>query len=123
MDRITLRGIRASGRHGAYEGERDAEQPFAIEVRLEADLRAAEASDELADTIDYDALHRAIVALVRERSYALLERLAGEIARVASADPRVARVEVDICKPGILDGATAVVTVVRENPRYRARFP
>ena len=123
MDRITLRGIRACGRHGAYEGERDAAQPFDIEIRLDVDLRAAEASDDLGDTVDYDALHRAVVAIVETTSFALLERLAGEILGAVFADARVSHAGVDIGKPGILAGAIAVVTLARDNPRYRPGFP
>ena len=123
MDAITLRGIRVLGRHGAYEGERDDEQPFDIELRLELDLRAAESSDDLGETIDYDALHKQVVGIVQQTSFALLERLAGEILAAVFAAARIARAEISIGKPGILDGATAVVTLARENPRFRKPFP
>ena len=123
MDRITLRGVRAMGRHGAYEGERDAEQPFEIEIAIDVDLRAASASDDLGETIDYAELHERVVAAVETTSFALLERLAAEILRVVFADARVARAEVTIGKPGLLDGATASVTLARENPRRAAYFP
>jgi len=123
MDAITLRGMRVLGRHGAYDGERDAEQPFDIDLRLEIDLRAAERSDALGDTIDYDALHKGIAGIVQQTSFALLERLAGEILAAIFADPRIARAELSIGKPGLLDGATAAVTLARENPRYRQAFP
>ncbi|HEY8320916.1 MAG TPA: dihydroneopterin aldolase [Candidatus Baltobacteraceae bacterium] len=123
MDAITLRGMRMMGRHGAYDGERDDEQPFDIDLRLEIDLRAAERSDALGDTIDYDALHKRIAGMVQQTSFALLERLAGEILAVIFADARIARAELSIAKPGLLDGATAAVTLARENPRYRRAFP
>jgi dihydroneopterin aldolase len=123
MDAIALRGMRVMGRHGAYEGERDREQPFDIELRLEIDLRAAESSDSLGDTIDYDALHKRIAGIVQQTSFALLERLAGEILTAVFADVRIARAELSIGKPRILDGATAAVTLARDNPRYRQAFP
>jgi len=112
-DCIELRGIRAWGRHGANPGEKDRPQPFDLDVRLEADLTHAERSDALADTVDYDALHRDVVAIVETRSYDLLERLAGEIAARALADPRVTRVRVSIAKPRLLAGATPVITLER----------
>jgi dihydroneopterin aldolase len=123
MDAITLRGMRVLGRHGAYEGERDTEQPFDIELRLEIDLRPAESSDALGDTLNYDALHKQIAGIVQQTSFALLERLAGEILAAVFADARIARAELSIGKPGVLDGATATVTLARENPRYRQAFP
>jgi dihydroneopterin aldolase len=123
MDSITLRGIRVMARHGAYEGERDRDQPFDVELRLELDLRAAESSDDLGDTIDYDNLHKTVVGIVQQTSFALLERLAAEILRAVFRDTRIARADVSIGKPDLLDGATATVVLSRENPRYRRTFP
>ena len=122
MDRITLRGIRAYGRHGANPGEREREQPFDIEIALEIDLRAAQRSDELGDTIDYDALRRALVEIVESTSFFLLEALAGALATAVFADARVRWIELSVAKPGLLEGATPGVTLRRKNPRYRAPF-
>jgi dihydroneopterin aldolase len=110
-DTIELRGIRVFGRHGANPGEQDVPQPFDIDVTLELDLRAARASDVLADTLDYGALHAAIVAIVRGRSHQLLERLGQTILDALLVDPRVRTAAVRIAKPGLLAGATPAVTV------------
>jgi dihydroneopterin aldolase len=123
VDVIVLRGIRAYGKHGANPGEKDAEQPFELEVRLELPLDAACNSDELQDTLDYADLHARIVALVQSTSFSLLERLAQEIVNAIFRDARVARAEVEIAKPELLAGATPCVRLCRENPRYRAPFP
>ncbi|MGB8266060.1 MAG: dihydroneopterin aldolase [Candidatus Velthaea sp.] len=110
-DRIELRGIRVFARHGANPGERDVPQPFDIDVSAEIDLAAARRSDALADTLDYDALHRRIVALTSGSSYALLERLGDAILATILADDRIAGASVTIAKPRLLAGATPVVTV------------
>ncbi len=110
-DRIALRGIRAYGKHGALEGERDRAQPFDLELELELDLAAPRASDELADTLDYAAVHARVVAIVAEHSYALLERLGDEILRALLADGRVRAASVTIAKPALLAGATPSVTL------------
>lgn len=108
---IELRGIRAFGRHGANPGEKDVPQPFDIDVWLDVELAAARRSDALADTIDYAQLHATIVALVRERSYNLLERLAGELLDAILGDARIAEARVRIAKPQLLAGATPAVTL------------
>jgi dihydroneopterin aldolase len=110
-DRIALRGIRAYGRHGALTGERERTQPFELELELELDLATPRASDELADTVDYAALHARVVAIVEEHSYALLERLGDEILRAMLADGRVRSASVTIGKPALLAGATPSVTL------------
>ena len=123
MDKITLRDVRAFGRHGANPGERDEKQAFDLEVALELDLRAPSASDDLRDTVNYDALHVRLVEIVESTSFYLLERLCAELVEAIFDDPRVARAEVTIAKPDILDGTTPAITLARENPRYRSAFP
>jgi len=113
-DEIDLRGIRAYGRHGANPGERDHPQAIDVDLRLRIDLSRARESDDLADTLDYAALHERIVAVVRDRSFALLEALADAIVRVVSEDARVRAVEVRVAKPRLLAGATPSVTVRTE---------
>jgi 7,8-dihydroneopterin aldolase/epimerase/oxygenase len=120
VDRIALRGVRAYGRHGFDAGERDRPQPFDIDVTLELDLRAAQASDDIAHTVDYAALRERLIAVVARTSYALLERLAGDLLDELFDDRRVVRAEVTLSKPAILDGATPSVTLNRANPRHVA---
>jgi dihydroneopterin aldolase len=110
-DRITLRAIRAYGRHGAVPGEREMAQPLDIDVEIEIDLSQARSSDTLVDTIDYAKLHDGVVAIVRDCSFVLLERLGDEIVRAVLADRRVRAASVSIAKPNLLSGATPSVTV------------
>jgi len=121
LDAINLRGIRAYGRHGVAPHEREQRQAFEIDVLAEIDLHGPAGSDDLADTVDYAALAERIVAIVATTSYALLERLAGDIVAAVFDDARVARARVTISKPGILAAATPSVTLARENPAHAAR--
>lgn len=118
MDLILLRGIRAHGRHGANPGERDRDQPFDIDLKIECDLTRAEYSDALADTLDYAAVHARVVEIVRTRSFALLERLAGDVLADLFTDSRVRAAEITIAKPALLDGATPAVRLRRSNPAH-----
>ncbi len=110
---IELRGIRAWGRHGADAGEQDVPQPLDVDLVLEADVRAARASDDLADTIDYGALHATIVQIVRTQRCRLLERLGDAILAEVMRDERIAVARIWIAKPGLLAGATPVVSLTR----------
>ena len=82
-------------------------------LTLAVDLARAARSDELADTLDYAEVHRRVVAVVEQRSFDLLERLGAEILDAVFEDARVRGAEVSIGKPGLLDGATATVTLRR----------
>jgi dihydroneopterin aldolase len=113
VDQIAITGIRAYGRHGAYPGEKEHLQAFDLALKLDADLSLAARSDQLADTIDYAAIHRRVVEIVEQRSFDLLERLGGEVLDAVFEDERVRAAEVTIGKPGLLGGATATVTLRR----------
>lgn len=113
MDRINLRGIVANGKHGANPGEREVAQPFHVDVELDLNLKRASKSDELADTVNYAEIHAAVVDIVQSHSYVLLEKLAAVILDVILCDARIARAQVTIAKPLLLDGATPSVTLAR----------
>ena len=127
-DRISLRGMRFLGRHGVSLEERLEPQPIEVDVELEVDLTAAAASDELEDTLDYSAVFELARRIVEERSFRLIEALAGEIASELLAahgddDPDLAAVEVRVRKPQApLSGTfeTVEVTIRRSGagPRH-----
>ncbi|HYM53384.1 MAG TPA: dihydroneopterin aldolase [Candidatus Dormibacteraeota bacterium] len=98
-DRITLRGMRFVGRHGVLLEERLEPQPFEVDVILYGDLSAPAASDELADTVDYGAVFALVAEVVEERSFRLIEALAGAIADAVLASQPIDDVEVRVRKP------------------------
>ncbi len=116
-DRIAITGLRVFGRHGVLPHEADRGQVFILDIRLELDLRAAGASDRLADTVDYGALAVAIHDLVAGERWDLIERVAERVAGLALDDPRVEAAEVTVRKPEApipLDLDEASVTIRRE---------
>lgn len=117
---IELRGVRAWGRHGANAGEQDVPQPLEIDLSLSADVRGARTSDALADTIDYADVHARIVRIVETESHRLLERLGESILDAVMADKRIVMAAVSVAKPGLLAGATPVVTLTKLRPRKLA---
>lgn len=98
-DRITLRGMRFAGRHGALPGEQLTPQPFEVDIVVALDLAPAAASDDLADTVDYAALFSLARDIVEDRSFRLIEALAGAIADAVLAAHNADAVEVTVRKP------------------------
>jgi 7,8-dihydroneopterin aldolase/epimerase/oxygenase len=119
-DVVAVRGLRATGRHGWYEHERVDGQLFVVDVELRLDTRAAAASDDLAETVDYGTLAADVVALVEGEPVRLVETLAQRVAERCLADPRVRAARVTVHKPQApvavpFDDVT--VTVVRQQGR------
>jgi dihydroneopterin aldolase len=98
-DQISLRGMRFLGRHGVSLTERMEPQPFEVDLVMELDLSRPAASDELADTVDYAAAYEIVRGIVEERSFRLIEALAGVIADAVLDRFTVDHVEVAVRKP------------------------
>lgn len=101
-DRLALRGMRFSARHGVLPHEKVEPQPFEVDVILHADLSRPSETDALDDTVDYSVLHDLVGTIVGGPSFDLIEALAGAIARavLAATDPTlVDAVEVRVRKP------------------------
>jgi dihydroneopterin aldolase len=101
-DRLSLIGMRFEGRHGVLPEEKVVAQPFEVDLVLHVALAEAAATDELAATVDYASLFDLVRAIVEDRSFDLIEALAGAIATavLAATDPaRVPTVEVRVRKP------------------------
>jgi dihydroneopterin aldolase len=99
IDRIVLTGLRARGRHGVYDFEREQGQDFLVDVALELDLAKAAATDDVTDTVHYGELAEGLVAVITGEPVNLIETLADRLAEVCLADPRVTAAEVTVHKP------------------------
>ena len=120
MDFIRIKHLQLSVFLGVYAEEQVAQRPAVADIELGLDLSHAASSDSLADTVDYDALSGAIRAkcCAPTRRYALVERLAGDIADICLAfDPRIESVHVTVGKPGAVAAADTVeVEILRRRP-------
>lgn len=112
---IELRGLLTSGVHGVYDSEQSDPQPFLVDVRIWSSLADAISSDEIAQTVDYAELTAQIRELVACTHFALIEKLAGEIASLCLANPRVVRADVTVHKPKAAEtlGADDVAVTVQ----------
>lgn len=92
---VRISGIRAEGRHGVLEWERERAQPFVVDLEMDVDP----AGDDLTTTADYARLAPAVQDLVAGESYRLIETLASRIAKVVAEMPGVVRCRAVVHKP------------------------
>jgi dihydroneopterin aldolase len=118
-DRIFLRSMEFTGRHGVSEEERAEPQVIELDLELELDLSAAGRTDDLDQTVDYAAAFELCRVVVEERSFKLLEGIAEQIAtEVLIRYGQVERVLVSVRKPGVpLDGIVEQAGVAIERTR------
>ena len=117
-DRIALRGMRFSGRHGVTDAERGVPQPIEVDVELSLDLAPAGTTDDLADTVDYAAVFDTCRAIVEERSFRLLEAIAealatATLARTAAGEVRVVVRKLEVPVAGELAHAAVEIRRTR----------
>jgi dihydroneopterin aldolase len=116
-DRIRLRALRVVGTHGVLAEEQERAQPFEVDLDLSVDLALAAVTDRLSDTVDYGEVARTASVVVSERSFALLEALAGAVAEaVLASDIRITYVTVHLRKlrpPVPLDLGSVGVRITR----------
>ena len=85
--------------HGVFEFEKREGQIFVVDLTLGVDTRAAAASDDLQDTVDYGSLVARVKAAVESDPVDLIETVAERIAQVCLVDRRVEWVRVTLHKP------------------------
>lgn len=98
-DVVSLRGLRARGRHGVLDAERVLGQVFSADVDLVLDTRTAGATDDLSDAVDYSRVALDVVAVLAGEPVDLLEVLVGRVAEACLAHAGVRAVAVAVHKP------------------------
>ncbi len=108
-DRILIRELRFRCIVGINPEERRERQDVVVDLDLFADCRAAGASDEMADAVDYKAVKKAVLAMGEASECRLVECLATRIAQVClGCDERIRGVRVELRKPAALRFARTV---------------
>ena len=98
-DRIAITGITGIGHHGVFEYERVNGQRFVVDVVLHVDTRAAAASDDLTQTVDYGMAAQLVMDRITGPPVQLIETLAEQIAADLLELDGVEEVEVSVHKP------------------------
>jgi dihydroneopterin aldolase len=119
-DKIFLSGMTFFGYHGVDSAERSLGQRFVVDVTLTQDLRAAGATDDIANTTNYAAVYRLVRAIVTGPPCNLIEHLAEKVAAAILLETLAQSVTVRVRKPWAPIKESVVESVGVEITRYRA---
>lgn len=121
MDQIHIKDLLVSGIIGINPDERINKQDILVNATLWVDTRAAGASDDIDDAVNYRTITKSIIAHIEAGEPMLVERLVQEIADICLSDRRVSEVEVSVEKPGALRHARSVgITINRTRVDHSA---
>jgi 2-amino-4-hydroxy-6-hydroxymethyldihydropteridine diphosphokinase len=120
VDKVFIEGLEIHALIGIYDWERRIRQPLVFDLEMAFDNRRPANSDAIADTLDYKAISKRLIAFVSTSSYGLVETLAERCAQVVLQEFDVAHLRLKLSKPGAVRGARAVGVVIE---RSRADLP
>lgn len=112
-DCIRLRNWSVFVAIGAYDHEKQGTQELILDLRLWGDFRAAGASDDLADALDYAELKADFEDWMRGRRWQLLEAFGEQFCARALLQPLVSQVELTVDKPAAQAPAMVSYTLTR----------
>lgn len=112
FDKVFIEGLEIEALIGIYDWERRIRQPLVFDLELAFDNRRPAATDAIADTLDYKAVSKRLIAYVSESGFGLVETLAERCAELVLREFEVAHVRLKLSKPGAVRGARAVGVII-----------
>lgn len=108
MATIRITDLKLKAIIGINAWERTTKQVIILNLQLDYDASKAAKSDNINDTIDYKALKKRIIDLIKGSKFFLLEKLVNEVLNLVFCEPKVRKATVRIDKPGALRFAKSV---------------
>ena len=117
MDRVFISGLEIETVIGIYDWERKLRQPLVFDIEMAFDNRVPAATDDIADTLDYKAVSKRLIAFVSASDFGLVETLAERCAQMILAEFPVASLRLQLSKPGAVRGARAVGVIIERQKK------
>lgn len=105
---IKIKNLRLKTIIGVLPFERKKKQEVVLNIKFEFDASKASKSDNIKDTIDYNALTEEISRGVVKSHFYLLEALVDFVLNIILKDKRIKKAKVEIDKPNALKKAESV---------------
>ncbi len=112
-DRILIEGLEVRTVIGIYDWEREIRQKVRLDMEISWDISKAAASDDIADTLDYKAVAKRLIAFIESSSFGLIESLAEACAKIVLEEFGVSWLQLKLSKPGAVRGSENVAVVIR----------
>lgn len=117
MDIVFIEDLRIDAVIGIYDWERRVRQTLSFDIEMAFDNTVAATSDDIADTLNYKALSKRLIAYVGESRFGLVETLAEGCAAILREEFGVVWVRLKLSKPGAVRGAKAVGVQIERGHR------
>ncbi|EPK7360572.1 bifunctional dihydroneopterin aldolase/7,8-dihydroneopterin epimerase [Kluyvera ascorbata] len=112
MDIVFIEQLSVITTIGVYDWEQTIEQKLVFDIELGWDNRKAAASDNVADCLSYADISEAVVKYVEGSRFALVERVAEEVAELLMSRFNSPWVRIKVSKPGAVARAANVGVII-----------
>lgn len=115
MDKIFIRDLNVATTIGVFEWEQQLQQKVIIDVEFATDTKAAAASDDLANTLDYKKICEILTSFIQENHFKLIETLAEQAAQLLLENFDIQWLQFCVRKPNAISNAKEVGVVIERS--------
>lgn len=117
MDIVFIEQLSVITTIGVYDWEQGIEQKLMFDIEMGWDNRRAAASDDVQDCLSYADVSEAVISHVTGQRFALVERVAEEVANLLLTRFNSPWIRIKVSKPGAVARAANVgVVIERRRP-------
>jgi len=109
MDTLIITALSVNTQIGVLAWEQRIKQKLLIDIAIPMDFTQCE--DDLAKTIDYSELCKAVTDYVESKSFQLIESVANEVASLIQQKFNVSEITISVNKPHAVKNAGAIQVV------------
>lgn len=117
MDIVFIEQLNVITTIGAYDWEQTIKQKLVFDIEMAWDNRKSAASDDVNDCLSYADVSDAVIEHVSSQNFALVERVAEEVAALLLARFNSPWVRIKLSKPGAVAQAANVGVVIERGIR------
>ncbi len=114
-DRVLIEGLEVRTVIGIYDWEREIRQTVRLDLEMAWDISRAAKSDDIADTLDYKAVSKRLIAFIESSSFGLIEALAEQCAQIVLQEFSVPWLRLKLSKPGAVRGSENVAVQIERS--------
>ena len=117
LDTVFIEQLEVVTTIGAYDWEQDIKQKLVLDIEMAHDNRPAGKSDDVNDALDYAQVSQAVLGHIENGQFALVERVAEEVAELIMTRFSAPWVRITLTKPGAVPQAKGVGVVIERGQR------
>ncbi|MGK2960486.1 MAG: bifunctional dihydroneopterin aldolase/7,8-dihydroneopterin epimerase [Candidatus Malihini olakiniferum] len=117
MDIVFIEELTVIATIGAYDWEQTISQKLVLDIEMSWDNCKAAVSDNVCDCLSYADVSKAVIAYVSSQQFALVERVAEEVAQLLMQRFAIPWLRIKVSKPGAIAQARQVGVVIERGAR------